>query len=375
MRPAVLSLVLALIAAPAGAADAVTVARAALAVLEAAGRALAEAEGAQDRVAALTAVIHAYETGLAALREGLRQAAIQEAALIRGLDAEITRVAGLLGALETLETNPETLFLLHPQGPLGAVRSGMILSTVTPELQALVEDLRQRVEAVRVIRALQQSAFDDLAAGLAGVQEARTELSLAISNRADLPRRFADDDSRIARLLENADTLAAFAEGLAGIEALTAAPAPGPAVLPLPLPVDGRVIRTFREKDAAGISRPGLLIATAPLALVTTPVAATIRYSGPLLDYGNVMILEPDPRTLLVLAGLARVYGAVGQVIPAGTPVGLMGGAAPDSGEFVAASGENGGALRTETLYLELRQGNDPVDPADWFAGTKDDTR
>jgi hypothetical protein len=53
MRPAVLSLVLALIAAPAGAADAVTVARAALAELEAAGRALAEAEGAQDRVAPL----------------------------------------------------------------------------------------------------------------------------------------------------------------------------------------------------------------------------------------------------------------------------------------------------------------------------------
>jgi hypothetical protein len=108
MRPAVLSLVLALIAAPAGAADAVTVARAALAELEAAGRALAEAEGAQDRVAALTAVIHAYETGLGALREGLRQAAIQEAALIRGLDAESSRVAGLLGALETLETRGQS---------------------------------------------------------------------------------------------------------------------------------------------------------------------------------------------------------------------------------------------------------------------------
>jgi septal ring factor EnvC (AmiA/AmiB activator) len=87
------------------------------------------------------------------------------------------------------------------------------------------------------------------------------------------------------------------------------------------------------------------------------------------------MILEPDPRTLLVLAGIGRVYGAVGQVIPAGTPVGLMGGAAPDSDEFVAAAAENGGATRTETLYLELRQGNGPVDPADWFAGTKDETR
>src|SRR5690606_18775449 len=101
-------------------------------------QALTEARGAQDRVAALTAVIRAYESGLAALREGLRRAAIQEAALVRGLDAESARVASLLGALETLGTNPESLLLLHPQGPLGAVRSGMILSTVTPELQSVV---------------------------------------------------------------------------------------------------------------------------------------------------------------------------------------------------------------------------------------------
>jgi septal ring factor EnvC (AmiA/AmiB activator) len=87
------------------------------------------------------------------------------------------------------------------------------------------------------------------------------------------------------------------------------------------------------------------------------------------------MILEPAAGTLLVLAGLEQVYGAVGQVIPAGTPVGLMGGEAAQSEEFIAENTENGGASRRETLYLELRQGNDPVDPAGWFAGTKDDSR
>ncbi|MEZ5674302.1 MAG: hypothetical protein R3D81_03325 [Thalassovita sp.] len=44
------------------------------------------------------------------------------------------------------------------------------------------------------------------------------------------------------------------------------------------------------ESDAAGIARPGVVLATRPRALVTTPTAATIRYLGPLLDYGNVMI-------------------------------------------------------------------------------------
>jgi septal ring factor EnvC (AmiA/AmiB activator) len=284
-------------------------------------------------------------------------------------------VSGLLGALESLETTPASLCLLHPEGPLGAVRSGMILSTVTPELQRGVADLRARVEQVGIIRDLQERALSNLSDGLAGAQEARSQLSLAISNRTDLPRRFADDQSAIARLLENTDTLAAFAAGLADIEALTGSPPPQAPDRPLPLPVDGRVIRGFNEKDAAGIARPGLLIAAPPLALVTTPVPATIRYFGPLLDYGNVMILEPAAGTLLVLAGLEQVYGAVGQVIPAGTPVGLMGGEAAQSEEFFAENTENGGASRRETLYLELREGNDPVDPAGWFAGTKDDSR
>ncbi len=370
-----LALVLALFA-TAVAADtpAVGVAREALAELKAAGKALQKAKGSRDRVAALTDVIGAYETGLAALREGLRQAAIRETALKAGLDAESAQVSRLLGALESLESTPDTLLLLHPLGPLGAVRSGMILAEVTPELQARVAGLRGRLDDLRTIRALQESALDSLAEGLKGVQEARTELSAAISNRTDLPRRFADDKEAIARLLENADTLQSFAEGLVSLPALEALPASAQPAVPLPLPVNGRVIRGYREKDAAGIARPGIVIATRPLALVTTPVAATIRYFGPLLDYGNVMILEPDADTLLVIAGLDRVYGTLGQVVPAGTPVGLMGGDAPTSDEFIAESAEGGSADRTETLYLELRKGNDPVDPAGWFAGTKDGT-
>nr|WP_275982090.1 peptidase M23 [Frigidibacter sp. ROC022] len=369
-----MALVLGLGLAPlARAQGAVEVAQEALAELEGAAAELTRAEGAHDRVAALTRVIGAYETGLAALREGLRQAAIREAALTGYLDRESAQVARLLGALESLESTPETLLLLHPMGPLGAVRSGMLLSEAAPAVQARVTELRSRLDEIRLIRTLQESALESLEAGLRGVQEARTELSAAISNRTDLPRRFTDDKESIARLLENTDTLAAFAEGLVGIEAMAPDETARIPQLPLPLPVNGRVIRRYGETDAAGIERPGWLIATAPLALVTSPVAATIRYLGPLLDYGNVMILEPEPGRLLVLAGLDRVYGSVGQVIPVGTPVGLMGGTAPTGAEFVARSVEGGGTGLSETLYLELRQGNDPVDPAVWFAGTKDE--
>ena len=140
----------------------------------------------------------------------------------------------------------------------------------------------------------------------------------------------------------------------------------------LPLPVNGTLLRRFNEADAAGLRRPGLLLATRPLSIVTTPWPATIRYRGPLLDYGNVMILEPSHGYLLVLTGLNHVYGEVGEVLPAGAPVGLMGGAAPNNSDFLSLSGDGSGSARTETLYIEVRHGKKPVDPEQWFAPKPD---
>ena len=111
------------------------------------------------------------------------------------------------------------------------------------------------------------------------------------------------------------------------------------------------------------MERPGLVIATRPAALVTAPMAATIRYAGPLLDFGQVVILEPQAETLLILAGLEQSYGIAGQVIAEATPVGLM----PDATEIQSTGGDGTGTGRSETLYLEVRQNDTAVDPATWF--------
>ena len=105
---------------------------------------------------------------------------------------------------------------------------------------------------------------------------------------------------------------------------------------------------------------------------MTAPTAATIRYRGPLLDYGQVLILEPQQDTLFVLAGLAQVYGKIGQVVPAGSPLGLMGGQTSQIDAILSQSRDGAGIDRTETLYIEVRQGNVPVDPLDWFTSQKD---
>lgn len=341
--------------------------------LTAAIAALQEAGGARDRVAALTGTIRAYEEGLAALREAMRQAELREATLKMSFTAKRDRIAQLVTVLAGMEKNPGPLLLLHPDGPLGTARSGMILADVAPALQAETEALKSELQELHDLRALQQTAATTLSSGLQAAQDARTALSKAISDRTDLPKKFTEDPAVMNAILQSAATLDDFAALLStdgGIDGGAVSQPFAGAMGVLPLPVLGSLIRRPDEADAAGVRRPGMTLATRPRALVTAPWPATIRYLGPLLDYGNVIVLEPGDGYLLVLAGLGTLYGEVGDIVPAGAPLGLMGGNEAADPDLAVSSEGATGASDTETLYLELRLGASPVDPSEWFAAT-----
>ncbi|MGR3627935.1 MAG: murein hydrolase activator EnvC family protein [Sulfitobacter sp.] len=355
--------------------EAAAEARAASAALETASSKLDQADGARDRVQALTETIQAFEAGLAAMRAGLRQAAINEAQLSRKLQAREGEVAQFLGVLQSIGGDPSPVVLLHPDGPMGTARAGMLLAELTPALNARADALRQDYEDIKTLRALQTDAAQRLQEGLTEVQRARTALNQAMANRTDLPTRFTEDPVRTAILIASTETLDGFASGLS--EITTGAEEPAPVNLDgqvgeLPLPAQGLVLRKAGETDSAGVTRPGMILATRPRAIVTSPAASTIRYVGPLLDLGNVVILEPQVDTLFVLAGLDIVYGQAGQVIAGGTPIGLMGGPESGTSSQMSPIGEGTGTDRTETLYIEVRQDNTPQDPADWFRTDKD---
>ncbi|WP_017998733.1 peptidoglycan DD-metalloendopeptidase family protein [Paracoccus sp. N5] len=326
-----------------------------------------------DQVASLTRMIRAYEQGLSALRDGLRRAGVREQEIRTEFDARRDRLGRVLGVMTSMQRSPETMLLLHPSGPEASARAGMILASVAPGLEAEAKEMQQKLEEIRTVRAIQLSAANVLAQGLGQVQEARRLLASAVTDRSSLPVRFGEDPKELTALVQSADTLDAFASGITGMEQDVGAPMADfeGAQGSLALPAIGKVIRRYNEPDAAGVARPGLVIATAPAALVTTPWPATIRYRGPLLDYGNVMILEPARGYLMIFAGLAQVFGETGDVLAAGEPVGLMGGEEPPAqefgAEFVANAATGGGAGQSETLYVELRRGKEMLDPAEWF--------
>jgi septal ring factor EnvC (AmiA/AmiB activator) len=88
-----------------------------------------------------------------------------------------------------------------------------------------------------------------------------------------------------------------------------------------------------------------------PGAPVLAPAAGIVEYSGPLKDYGLVLILRTGGAYHLVLTGLGASDAVIGQSVAAGEPIGRM---AEDAGPV-------------PRLYLEVRKGGETADPKRWF--------
>ena len=340
-------------------------------MLERATLSMAEATDAQDRVDALTETIRAYEEGLAALREGIRRAAIRERSITAVFEAQQGRLGRLTGVLQSMQSVPAPLLLIHPTGPVGTARAGMIVSDVTPAVAAEARELRRQLEELALLRALKDSAMGQLSDGLTGVQEARVALSQAMADRRTLPPRVAADTEALMRLTQSAESLDGFATAIRALDVqgdgMNSLPDFADQRGALPLPVRGRVLHGYGQADAAGITRPGLVLIAEPRALVTAPWHATVRYAGPLLDYGNVALLEPQGDHLLIFAGMGEMFVRAGDLVSAGDPVGLMPGQTPSREELIVADPQAASEDLSQTLYMELRQAGEPVDPTDWF--------
>ena len=88
-----------------------------------------------------------------------------------------------------------------------------------------------------------------------------------------------------------------------------------------------------------------------------------------ILEYGFVVVLEPDSETMVVLAGLDRLLVGTGATVGRGDILGLLGGRHPEVEEYVMTPEAEPGSGPNETLYIEVRQGRGPVDPEPLFAG------
>jgi len=266
-------------------------------------------------------------------------------------------LAATLGALARLGRRPPAAMVAAPGAAIDTVRGSILLATVAPALGAEARALGAEIEALAFLR-------DEIDAEQAVLVDARRALGkeqLAIERlvrrKTGMQRRtvaeHTAESERLAALAGEAADVRTLLSKLRASEAETRtdfAAARGT----MPFPARGRLTERFGERTTFGTLARGVTIETQSGAQVIAPHDGRVVFAGPFRSYGQLLIIAHGERYHILLAGLSRVSGVVGQRVLAGEPVGWM-----SEGDGVKP-----------LLYVEVRRDGEPVNPLAWLAAS-----
>jgi murein hydrolase activator len=120
-----------------------------------------------------------------------------------------------------------------------------------------------------------------------------------------------------------------------------------------PWPVKGEVLARFGQLRSGGpLKWEGLMIGSGQGAQVRAPAAGRVLYSDWLPGLGLLLVLDHGGGIMSLYGHNEQLYKKVGEQVSAG--------------EVLSAVGDTGMAGRSG-VYLEIRNGKQPVDPLNWL--------
>lgn len=240
-----------------------------------------------------------------------------------------------------------------------AVRAGIVARALAPAYQA---EQRRSARAIALARqdetaiTTEQSALADAQVAIA---HERGDIVNLLAQRRSVETRLTQQataaERRVRQLAAEARSLRELAQRVQRARRQPGTPTPsGPNVIPAAwsAPVQGQITRNYGARTAGGPAAQGVTVRTISGAQVVSPASGEVAYAGSFRSYGNVLILNLDGGYALVLTGLDTIGVRVGETVRTGQTVGQMAAAAASAPE----------------LYVEVRRGDQPVDPGRWLS-------
>jgi septal ring factor EnvC (AmiA/AmiB activator) len=365
---------------------------------------IAEMEGDRTRQnAALIAAaqrVKLAEIEVADVEDRLSDLIVRELDVRGRLDGSNAEIANVLAALERITLNPPPALIVDPDDALGSARSAILISAIVPQLRAKADAVTADLKALTEIKAQALAEEATLKANYAVLEEERLRIATLIAARkqgiAVRGEQLAAEEAEAVALAARATTLQELIGSLSeratsvstAQDAADAAIDPDAPVLTpeqiqvalansartepaipfgsakgyLTMPTNGVNVVDYGTGDGFGGISQGISVVTRAEAQVVAPADGWVLYKGPYLNYGQIVILNTGQNYTVLLAGLETVTVDIGQFVQMGMPLGTMG--SRTIGRSVTT---NAGATQP-TLYIELRQNNEPVDPTGWWA-------
>lgn len=325
----------------------------------------AEMSKLQDGLVAAATESQALERKQAETEARLAKLSDDEAQAESAFNVKRDKLAGLLAVLQRMGREPPPALLVQPQNAASAARSAIVLTTVLPGVREDAQSLGKALARLRSLRQEAAKAKVELTKATEGLASQRTRIAGLLKDKARVAEETsAELKDAAARVLQSSREVQDVAELIrrvnGEVKALSESGGAATRFLVqrgrLPWPANGELVAHFGEDNELGLKNSGIALKTRPNAQVVSPVDGKIAFAGPFAGYGNMLIIVAGDDYHIVLSGMADIYGAVGQSLLAGEPVGRMGGDTQGNGR----------------LGIEFRHGRNPVDPKPWF-GSNDD--
>ncbi len=347
----------------------------------------------QSSLVEIAAQIKKNESALSTLEVRIAANKIERTQIEARLKEQRGSIGTLISALERLNRTPPEAVIARPGAPLRTAQSAMLLQSILPDIYKRAEKLRADLDRLNVILAELQQDETEVKTARATLDARQTDMAALLQKRKSLyartqtdvkeeTRQLAEISARAqnlkdlvarveakerqareqARIEEEVRTAArkksgrpAPSEEIATATPKAYRPTPIPRAGAAQLPIAGVIRIGYAQTDDIGARSQGLTIDGRKGAIVVAPMGGVVRYAGYFKNYGQIVIVEHEKDYHSLIAGLARIDTVVGQSVAAGEPIGLLG----------ASSGEG----KPPSLYYELRQEGQPVDPARRFGG------
>lgn len=379
-----------------------------------------DAEGIRRKLIATAAKVQSHEADVSLSEDRLQGLTGAEAVLTAQLEKRRDEMADLLAALSRLDRHPPPALAVRPGDALASIRSALLLGAIVPELQEDARELRDRLEQLAALRVDILQERETLTAARNSLDADRAELQTLLDRQVALQKKLTkeaqSEQSRAEALSRQATDLTdliAKLESAAASRLPTARPEPRPEperkpepqrkpapsrtpsasesseretvmlrppahppALPssrrfseakglIHPPVSGMVVRSYGADDESGAKSQGITISTRPDAQIVAPFDGKISYAGPFRHYGQLLIISVGEGYHILLAGMKRIDGTVGQNVLAGEPIGMMG--ASPARDDQAARGNTDKLGAGPRLYIEFRKEGNPLDPRPWL--------
>ncbi len=340
------------------------------------------------------------EIEVADVEERLSDLIVQEFSVRGRLDGADAEIANVLAALQRISLNPPPALVVDPDDALGSARGAMLIAAILPQLRSRAESVSADLRELTAIKAAALEEEATLRANHAILEEEQLRIATLIAARrqgiTQMSAELAAEEAEAVALAERASSLRELVEALSERAATGATALPDPAdpelptlsdeaiqiafanaartepAVPFPLahghlvlPANGNTVVNFGASDGLGGIAQGQSIVTRAEAQVVAPADGWVLYRGPYLNYGQIVILNTGSGYTALLAGLETLNVQIGQFVLRGEPLGTMG--SRTNGRTVTTSAGND----QPTLYIELRQNNEPFDPHGWWAANE----